>query len=524
LTGKKRSAPPIDRPQFSFGLDEFIELCRRVKAEPLITISDYTGSPQDAAHLVEYLNAPAKSKYPWAMKRAAWGHPRPFKVKYFELGNESEHGNHETEKPKRFTAEAYVLWSKECIRLMRQKDPKIKIGAVMSQMTDVYDPWNYTVLERLKKEINFVIVHQYAVRQFVEEDAAKYTPEQLMTACLASGAQLEAELAAYREFIRRIAGKNLPVALTEYNALFWGDRPFPYRFSLGAALFSADHLRVLMKSEYLVLTANYWHFINGSYGLVQGPGEPDDKTGYKKMAAFYLFRLWAKHFGDRLVSCTVENPPTAALEAQVLAVKPAVSSRYQPEKTGKDLLAKAYLDLHGVKGVKLQKKRGGQLKIAVDNLSGDRYLQLSTIPCTQNTPLLLSFEAKAQGNFKNSDLGLGLTDTRGWDATHSGIKIGRLEDYPCWTQFRSAFYPIAGGRGAGLFLILTPGTIAFKEPSGSSFKDFPLAVSRTSSLSRLCAQSRGPLTVQTSALAGLKPLILILISRSCSPSLLKTIT
>ncbi|HEX2951425.1 MAG TPA: carbohydrate-binding protein CenC, partial [Armatimonadota bacterium] len=40
---------PIDqRPNFSFGVDEFIAYCRAVGAEPLMTVSAYVGTPQDS--------------------------------------------------------------------------------------------------------------------------------------------------------------------------------------------------------------------------------------------------------------------------------------------------------------------------------------------------------------------------------------------------------------------------------------------------------------------------------------------
>ncbi|HEX2951227.1 MAG TPA: carbohydrate-binding protein CenC, partial [Armatimonadota bacterium] len=58
--------PVADRPHFAFGVDEFIAYCRAVGAEPLMNVSDYIGTPQDAADLVEYLNAPADARHPWA--------------------------------------------------------------------------------------------------------------------------------------------------------------------------------------------------------------------------------------------------------------------------------------------------------------------------------------------------------------------------------------------------------------------------------------------------------------------------
>ena len=83
----KRTVGPLgQRPDYSFGLDEFLAYCRAVGAKPLITASDYSSRPQDNADLVEYLNAPADDNHPWAKKRAAWGHREPYQATYFGNG------------------------------------------------------------------------------------------------------------------------------------------------------------------------------------------------------------------------------------------------------------------------------------------------------------------------------------------------------------------------------------------------------------------------------------------------------
>ena len=159
---KASVGPIVARPHAAFGIDEFIAACRRVGAEPLMMVSDYTGTPQDAADLVEYLNAPADAAHPWAQKRAAGGHPQPYAVRYFEMGNESDHGNHELLPHQRFTGETYGEWFIDCARRMRAIDPKIKLGALMGTGTGPFDPWNAQVLTRVKGLADFIIVHTYS--------------------------------------------------------------------------------------------------------------------------------------------------------------------------------------------------------------------------------------------------------------------------------------------------------------------------------------------------------------------------
>ena len=70
------------------GTDEFIALSRRVGAEPSITVNveGRGATAEEAAAWVEYCNGSATSRY--GAMRAANGHPEPYGVKYWELGNE----------------------------------------------------------------------------------------------------------------------------------------------------------------------------------------------------------------------------------------------------------------------------------------------------------------------------------------------------------------------------------------------------------------------------------------------------
>jgi len=69
-----------------FGTDEFIEFCRAVGCEPMICVNGGDGTPEEAAQWVEYCNSAADS--PMGKRRAANGHPEPYGVKFWEVGNE----------------------------------------------------------------------------------------------------------------------------------------------------------------------------------------------------------------------------------------------------------------------------------------------------------------------------------------------------------------------------------------------------------------------------------------------------
>jgi alpha-N-arabinofuranosidase len=76
-----------------FGLDEAARYAETHGTTMIYMYGAGNGNAQDAADLVEYLNAPHDGSNPnggtdWAAVRAANGHTEPYNIQYFEIGNE----------------------------------------------------------------------------------------------------------------------------------------------------------------------------------------------------------------------------------------------------------------------------------------------------------------------------------------------------------------------------------------------------------------------------------------------------
>lgn len=70
-----------------FGTHEFLEFCTAVGAEPYLCGNVGSGTPREMRDWIEYLNFDGDSTQ--ALRRAANGHPEPFRVKYWGVGNEN---------------------------------------------------------------------------------------------------------------------------------------------------------------------------------------------------------------------------------------------------------------------------------------------------------------------------------------------------------------------------------------------------------------------------------------------------
>lgn len=79
-----------------YGVDEHMEVVEKLGAEAILMIPSITETPADAADWVEYMNSPddgpadrnPNGGVDWAYVRGENGHPRPYNVRWWEVGNE----------------------------------------------------------------------------------------------------------------------------------------------------------------------------------------------------------------------------------------------------------------------------------------------------------------------------------------------------------------------------------------------------------------------------------------------------
>jgi alpha-L-arabinofuranosidase len=90
-----------------WGIFDFLNVCEAAGflAIPAVHMGE---TPQDMADFVEYVNGPADS--PWGRKRAADGHPAPYRLKHVELGNEEAVNEDYWAK---FRPMAEAMWAKD---------------------------------------------------------------------------------------------------------------------------------------------------------------------------------------------------------------------------------------------------------------------------------------------------------------------------------------------------------------------------------------------------------------------------
>lgn len=133
-----------------FGLDEFIQMCRYLNAEPNIVVNSGLGSAQMAKDEVEYCNG-TQGRY--ASLRPQKG---SYNVKYFSIGNEMN-GDWQLGHT---DINTYTERHNAFAKAMKSVDPNIKIIAV----GDNASSWTQAMVNACKNQMDYTSEHFYAER------------------------------------------------------------------------------------------------------------------------------------------------------------------------------------------------------------------------------------------------------------------------------------------------------------------------------------------------------------------------
>ena len=280
--------------------DEFMAFCRQAGAEPIFVVNLETGFVRgDVGRAV-------KLAEDWVEHCREKG----YRVRHWEIGNETYLYHPGKHKRVRVTAAEYGRAFAQVARAMKAKDPSIKTGAVGPQdprtsrnnelpgggtATPPEPAWWPTVLRsEAGPHVDFLIMHEYAGGSL---DYAAF-----VKGALRNGHSIP----AMKEFARRTLGRPVPIALTEWNL-----GPKVKVRGMAAAQALAE-----MTARYLaagVEMACFWPLRFPGNGGFRTLLDWDKK---EPMPAYHVLRLFAASAGGAVVEATASRRETGCFAAK----------------------------------------------------------------------------------------------------------------------------------------------------------------------------------------------------------------
>ncbi|MGC2183530.1 MAG: alpha-L-arabinofuranosidase C-terminal domain-containing protein [Terriglobales bacterium] len=260
-------------PEYNqFGTDEFLRFCQLIGAEPQIALNLGTGTPQEAADWVQYVNAhwaDHSGGLLWELGNELWG---DFQVGYPTLPRVAER-------------------TKSFSDAVRKVDPKARLIATGAD-PDAFHDWNAAQLANLPDTFNYLSTHFVVTTNSVQ--APHPSPDFVAKATFALPIELERRLRDMHQQFQDSPGHNVNTAFTEW--LFWSsDDQFSPRYdNMGGAIGTAGLLNMLLRNSDIVP-------ISDMTGILEFGGIWKKRGRVFGVPAYWVFRMYSNADVARLV-------------------------------------------------------------------------------------------------------------------------------------------------------------------------------------------------------------------------------
>ena len=318
----------------NFGYDEFLQFCEEVATEAIVVVNFRDGllkkkplkeAAMHAASLVAYCNAPVGAKLPegmydWPALRAKNGRVKPYKVKYFQIGNETWAFIRELKKMMPDSApEFYTECLNSYINATRSVDPSIKIivdghdgnlsgifpevhkqtaDKVLYFATHFYTPWAITKVVKNSREV----------------PPSELSPEEIWSAWVAATRfDDDGQSIINHPGINSARKLGYKVAVTEWNWNGWwrirGSEP-ALNSSFAKGLGAAGYLHAFIRSADVIDLGCQSMLVGNSWGIHAIKADVEAKIPPYYMPTGQVTMFYSKHHGEKLLDLDSRDVPT----------------------------------------------------------------------------------------------------------------------------------------------------------------------------------------------------------------------
>ncbi len=313
-----------DRVTNNFGYDEFLQFCEELEVEPILVVNFRDGllaqdgpkqAATHAAKLVAYCNAPVDSDLPeelavWPALRAENGRPDAYKVKYFQIGNETWAFS------RKVGHEHYIATLEAYIRAIQEVDPTVKI-IVDGQPADL----TAKLHRQLGDRIDYYAVHHYQPWQIreIQRDGQPVDVKSLSTRDIwyawvtVPRIDADGQSVLVRNELNQARELGYPVAMTEWNWNGWWGQSIANRTE-PASLFTkgvgaAGILHAIMRQGDVVQLAAQSMLIGDRWGIHAIYCDRDGRTPPYMVPSGQVTMLYSWYHGNKRLKVDLTGVP-----------------------------------------------------------------------------------------------------------------------------------------------------------------------------------------------------------------------
>ena len=302
----------------SFGTHEFFELCRQIGCEPYVNGNVGSGSVREMNEWIEYMTFDGVS--PMAALRKANGQEKPWKLKYFAVGNENWGcgGNMRPE----FYADQFRRYATYCRNYSDNKLFKIACGP-----SEDDQQWTEVMMKEGGRNMDGLSMHYYTVPgDWRHKGSATDFDEKEWYATLYKALKIGDIIRHHRNIMDRYDPEGIVALVVDEWGTWYDVEPgtnpgFLYQLStMRDALVAGTTLNIFNKNAERVRMANIAQLANVLQSVVLTEGDRLVKT-----PTYHVFRMFAAHQGAELLASVMDSACVGPEEFRVPDVTESAS-------------------------------------------------------------------------------------------------------------------------------------------------------------------------------------------------------
>ncbi len=277
----------------SFGTHEFLDFCELLGCEPYVNGNIGSGSVEEMSKWIEYMTSDADS--PMANLRRQNGREKPWKVRYFGVGNETWGcgGNMYPE----YYADLYRRYATFCKSFSGNWLYKICSGA------NNYDhTWTEVMMRRVGNQMNGLSLHYYTVFDWNHKGAATEFSADDWYATIGKCAEIGDVIKGHCDIMDRYDPARRIALIVDEWGTWWDEEPGTVRGhlyqqnTLRDAMVAAVSLNIFHKFTDRVRMANIAQMVNVLQSMIL---TRDDEMVLTP--TYWVFSMYTPHQGAEVV-------------------------------------------------------------------------------------------------------------------------------------------------------------------------------------------------------------------------------
>jgi alpha-N-arabinofuranosidase len=212
----------------------------------------------------------------------------------------------------------------------------------------------------------------------------------------------------------------------------------------------------MLKPQYHIMLANYWHFLNGHFAMVQGA----DDAHLVNHPAYPLMRLWAQYFEGQLLDTAVKDSPTITAESFLRSLPASGTQHTLSKPLSADNLF-VTVPTQGNDGENIHWSLSSEgvytMQLNGQNKSAYPHFAQFNIPDAILKQQVGEYRVTCEMKYEpgaNSEvpghIGLGVEDGRGWNKTHSALAMAVTDMTGRWHTVVGEYQPLPDTTTLGL--------------------------------------------------------------------------